>query len=53
MLPFSIYVDQALFLVVVVVGSYLSHKYYSFGGGRGRDSGDADPTTIRNAESKD
>ena len=32
-LPFSIYVDQALFAVVVVVCSYLGHKYYSFGGG--------------------
>ena len=39
-LPFSIYVDQALFTVVVVVGSYLSHKYYSFRGGHARDSGD-------------
>jgi putative flippase GtrA len=38
-LPFSIYVDQALFLVVVVICSYLGHKYYSFGGGHGRDSG--------------
>jgi putative flippase GtrA len=42
-LPFSIYVDQALFTVVVVVSSYLSHKYYSFGGVRGRDSGDSSP----------
>ena len=40
-LPFSIYVDQALFLGVVVVCSYLGHKYYSFGGGHRRDSGDA------------
>jgi putative flippase GtrA len=39
-LPFSIYVDQALFTVVAVVGSYLSHKYYSFRGGHARDSGD-------------
>jgi putative flippase GtrA len=30
-LPFSIYVDQALFFAVVVVASYLAHKYYSFG----------------------
>ena len=35
-LPFSIYVDQALFLGVVVVCSYLGHKYYSFGGGAAR-----------------
>ncbi len=39
-LPFSIYVDQAIFLVVVVVVSYLGHKYYSFGGGP-QDPGDA------------
>lgn len=38
-LPFSIYVDQALFLTVVVVGSYLGHKYYSFGGSHRRDPG--------------
>ena len=40
-LPFSIYVVQALFTAVVVVCSYLGHKYYSFRGGRRRDSGDA------------
>lgn len=37
-LPFNIYVDQALFLGVVVIASYLAHKYYSFSGGRRRDS---------------
>ncbi len=31
-LPFSIYVVQALFLAVVVVCSYLGHRYFSFGG---------------------
>lgn len=31
-LPFSIYVIQAGFAAVVVVASYLSHKYFSFGG---------------------
>jgi putative flippase GtrA len=39
-LPFTIYVDQAIFLGIVVVSSYLGHKYYSFGGGKPRDSGD-------------
>jgi putative flippase GtrA len=34
-LPFSIYVTQACFTVVVVVASYLGHKYFSFRGGRG------------------
>ena len=38
-LPFSIYVDQALFLEMMVVCSYLGHKYYSFGGRQGGDSG--------------
>jgi putative flippase GtrA len=33
-LPFSIYVTQALLTAVVVVLSYLSHKYFSFRGGR-------------------
>ena len=33
-LPFNIYVIQALFTTVVVVLSYLSHKFFSFGGGR-------------------
>jgi putative flippase GtrA len=36
-LPFSIYVIQALFTAVVVVGSYLGHKYYSFRRSRHRD----------------
>jgi putative flippase GtrA len=42
-LPFNIYVIQALFTVVVVVASYLSHKYYSFRGGRRRDGHDLAP----------
>ena len=33
-LPFNIYVIQAGFTAVVVVASYLSHKYFSFGGGQ-------------------
>lgn len=33
-LPFNIYVVQALLTAIVVVCSYLSHRYYSFGGGR-------------------
>ena len=37
-LPFKIYVVQALFVGVVVVCSYLGHKYYSFRGGRPGDS---------------
>ena len=34
-LPFSIYVDQALFLSVVIVISYLGHKHFSFRGAHG------------------
>lgn len=37
-LPFNIYGVQALFTAVVVVCSYLGHKYYSFSGGRHADS---------------
>jgi putative flippase GtrA len=37
-LPFSIYVVQGLFTVIVVICSYLAHKYFSFSGDRGRDS---------------
>jgi putative flippase GtrA len=37
-LPFNIYVIQALLTVVVVVGSYLGHKHFSFGGGRAAES---------------
>jgi putative flippase GtrA len=51
-LPFNIYVVQALLLVVVVVCSYLSHKYYSFRGGRPRDSGES-PIYDATATSKD
>ena len=36
-LPFNIYVVQALLTAIVVVFSYLSHRYYSFGAGRRRD----------------
>jgi putative flippase GtrA len=36
-LPFNIYVVQALLTTIVVVCSYLSHRYYSFGGARRRD----------------
>jgi putative flippase GtrA len=47
--PFNIYVVQALFTGVVVICSYLAHRYYSFGGKLQGDSGDAsvyDPTAI-------
>jgi hypothetical protein len=40
-LPFSIYLIQALFTVVVVICSYVAHRYYSFRGGHPRDAGDA------------
>ena len=33
-LPFNIYGVQATFLAVVVVASYLGHRYFSFGGSR-------------------
>jgi len=33
-LPFNIYVVQALLTMIAVVGSYLGHKYFSFGGDR-------------------
>ena len=48
-LPFSIYVDQALFLGVVVASSYVAHRYYSFRGGRRRDSGDRPPYDLHTA----
>src|SRR5664280_1892777 len=47
--PFNIYVVQALFTGVMVICSYLAHKYYSFGGGSHRESGDVpvyDPTSA-------
>ena len=48
-LPFNIYVIQALFTGIVVVCSYLGHKYYSFRGGHPRSAGDGpfyDPTAA-------
>jgi len=36
-LPFNIYGVQALLTIVVVISSYLTHRYYSFGGGRPTD----------------
>ena len=48
-LPLSIYVVNALFTAVVVVCSYLAHKYFSFRSGRNRD-GDGgahrDPVSV-------
>ena len=49
LLPFSIYLVEALFMGAVVVASYLGHKYYSFRGGRPTDSRDAaryDPNAV-------
>src|SRR5665811_816356 len=48
--PFNIYVVQAFLLVVVVVCSYLSHKYFSFRGGHRGRSGDTsshDPSAVQ------
>jgi hypothetical protein len=45
MLPFNIYAVQALFTCIVVVCSYLAHKYFSFRGGDRGPAGDASPTT--------
>ena len=42
-LPFSIYVIEGLFMVGVIVASYLAHKYYSFGGNQHRDSSASAP----------
>jgi putative flippase GtrA len=49
-LPFSIYAVQALFTGVVVVCSYLGHKYYSFRGGHRGPTGDPsshDPSAVQ------
>ena len=45
-LPFNIYVVQALLLSVVVVCSYLGHKYFSFRDGNPQVSEDASPATL-------
>jgi putative flippase GtrA len=48
-LPFSIYIVNGLFTAVVVVCSYLAHKYFSFRGGRHGDASgapDYDPTAA-------
>lgn len=37
-LPFNIYLVQAILTALVVVSSYLSHRYYSFGARRRRDA---------------
>src|SRR5664280_1604456 len=49
-LPFNIYVIQAIFTGIVVVCSYLGHKYYSFRGGHRGRSGDPsshDPSAVK------
>lgn len=42
-LPVNVYVAQALFAIVVVICSYLAHKYYSF---RGSQPGDTEIASI-------
>ncbi len=42
-LPFDIYVVQALFTAVVVICSYFGHKYFSFRGGQHEDADDPSP----------
>jgi putative flippase GtrA len=40
-LPFNVYISQALFAVVVVACSYVGHRFFSFRGGRaGRTDGE-------------
>ena len=51
-LPFNIYVIQALFAGVVVVCSYLGHKHFSFRGGQRSEPGDPS-ARARTAASKD
>lgn len=51
-LPFNIYGVQALLLVIVIICSYLSHKYFSFGGER-RTGGPKGPSQGFSATSKD
>jgi putative flippase GtrA len=43
--PFTIYVDQALFFAAVVASSYVAHKYYSFGHALPTDSHSHEPVT--------
>jgi len=44
-LPFSIYIIQAVFLAGVVVASYLGHRYFSFGyRGQRPDTGPREPS---------
>ena len=43
-LPLSIYVVQALVVGLVVVCSYLGHKYFSFRGGRRTDPVETEPS---------
>jgi putative flippase GtrA len=53
-LPFSIYVTQALFTGVMVVCSYVSHKYFSFGTDRKRrlmeSAGEVSSAAIKASE---
>ena len=51
-LPFNIYGAQALITMTVVVGSYLGHKYFSFGGGRSSPPGGTS-VAIRNTAMKE
>jgi len=38
LLPFSIYIVNGMFTALMVVASYLAHKYFSFGGKRRGDA---------------
>jgi putative flippase GtrA len=43
-LPFNIYLVQALFTGIIVICSYLGHKHFSFRGGRSNET--SLPTTL-------
>jgi putative flippase GtrA len=51
-LPINIYLAQAVLTTLVIVGGYVGHKYYSFGGGQHEDSVDRS-AHIPPASSKD
>ena len=51
-LPFNIYGVQALLMMIVIICSYLSHKYFSFGAER-RTDGPKGPSGGSPAPSKD
>ena len=50
LLPLNIYVVQALFMALVIIASYLAHKFFSFREGQPHGAGPHEPKSTPASE---